>query len=77
MVPRGNMVHCLLREEEGSKLVQAKCNIGDNTVPDDIIEIETEMVEFLESGITGIEREGSSLTVRAGEREIAFTQDRA
>ena len=57
MVPRGNMVHCLLKEAEG-KLVQAKCNISGTAVPDDILDIETEMVEFLESGITAIERDG-------------------
>ena len=59
MVPRGNMMHCMLKEIEGTKnLVQAKFNITGKEVPDDIMEVETEMMTFLESGITDIHREG-------------------
>ena len=59
MVPRGNMMHCMLKEIEGTKnLVQAKFNITGKEVPNDIMEVETEMKNFLESGITDINREG-------------------
>jgi len=74
MVPRGNMMHCLLKEIEGAKnLVQAKFNITAKEVPNDIMEAETDMKEFLQSGITDLSREGDSLIVRAGDRGIAFT----
>ena len=59
MVPRGNMIHCLLKEVEGGKnLVQAKFKISEKEVPSDIMEVENEMIEFLQSGITDIDREG-------------------
>ena len=59
MVPRGNMMHCMLKEIEGTQnLVQAKFNITGKEVPDGIMEVETEMKDFLESGITDIHREG-------------------
>ena len=58
MVPRGNIVHCLLKENQES-LTQDKFNVSGKVTPDDILEIENEMVDFLESGITSITREGS------------------
>ena len=60
MVPRGNMMHCILKEQEDNKtegLVQAKFIIPSTEVPDDIMEVESDMIEFLESGITDIKRE--------------------
>ena len=52
-------MHCMLKEIEGTKnLVQAKFNITGKEVPHDIMEVETEMKNFLESGITNINREG-------------------
>ena len=60
MVPKGNMMHCMLKEEEGGKsLVQVKFNTTGKEPPPDIMDVETEMAEFLESGITDIRREGN------------------
>ena len=94
MVPRGNMMHCMLKEIEGTNnLVQTKFIITLKEVPEDIMEVEMEMNNFLESGITNINREGmiacvmyellscvslgDSLIVRAGDRDIAFTADKS
>ena len=63
MVPRGNIMHCILKEQEDNKtegLVQVKLIISGTEAPDDIIEAESEMIEFLESGITDIKREGET-----------------
>ena len=59
MVPRGNMMHCMLKEEEGStNLNQVKFNITGKEPPADILEVETDIADFLEAGITNINREG-------------------
>eukprot|EP00092_Neocalanus_flemingeri_P060803 GFUD01072989.1.p1 GENE.GFUD01072989.1~~GFUD01072989.1.p1 ORF type:complete len:133 (-),score=42.91 GFUD01072989.1:14-361(-) len=77
MVPRGNMMHCLLKEEGGKNLNQVKFNTTGKDPPDDILEVETEMAEFLETGINNITREGNSLRVKAADREIVFEWDRS
>merc|ERR1712183_455812 len=76
MVPRGNMMHCLLKVEEGgNNLIQIKFNTTENETPLDLLEAETEMAEFLEAGITELAREGDNLTVKAGDRTIVFSRD--
>ena len=56
-------MHCILKEQEENKtqgLVQAKFIISGTEAPDDIMEAESEMIEFFESGITDIKREGET-----------------
>ena len=55
------MMHCMLKEEEeGKSLVQVKFNTTGKEPPPDIMDVENEMAEFLESGITDIRREGNA-----------------
>merc|ERR1711915_107791 len=66
MVPRGNIMHCILKGQEDGRsqqLVQANFIISGSEAPDDIMAAELDMIEFLESGITDIKREGNSLKV--------------
>eukprot|EP00092_Neocalanus_flemingeri_P010880 GFUD01011718.1.p2 GENE.GFUD01011718.1~~GFUD01011718.1.p2 ORF type:complete len:116 (+),score=47.01 GFUD01011718.1:102-449(+) len=77
MVPRGNMMHCLLKEESSNNLNQVKFNTTGKEPPVDIMEVETEMMIFLEAGITDITREGNILRVKAGEKEMDFTWDKS
>ena len=52
-------MHCMLKEEEGStNLNQVKFNITGKEPPADILEVESDMADFLEAGITDINREG-------------------
>jgi hypothetical protein len=57
MVPKGNMMHCMVREVEGT-LQQIKYNITAKELPVEIMEMEGVMADFLEGGITDIKREG-------------------
>merc|ERR1712114_57578 len=76
MVPRGNMMHCMLKEEEG-RLKQIKFNITGKDPPLEIMEEECEMADFLEAGITDVVREGETLkVVVAGGKNIVFTLDK-
>ena len=59
MVPKGNMMHCMVREVEGT-LQQIKYNITARELPVEIMEMEGVMADFLEGGITDIKREGDS-----------------
>ena len=58
MVPKGNMMHCMVREVEGT-LKQIKYNTTDKELPVEIMEVEGMMADFLEAGITDIKREGT------------------
>ena len=57
MVPKGNMMHCMVRETDGA-LNQIKYKITDKDVPVEIMEVETVMADFLEGGISDMKREG-------------------
>ena len=60
MVPKGNMMHCMVREtEEGLK--QLKYSITGKEIPVEIMEIETIMSAFFEGEIKDIKREGKIL----------------
>ena len=57
MVPKGNMMHCMVREtDEGLK--QLKYSITGKEIPVEIMEIETIMSGFFEGEIKDIKREG-------------------
>ena len=57
MVPKGNMMHCMVREtEEGLK--QLKYSITGKEIPVEIMEMETIMSAFFEGEIKDIKREG-------------------
>ena len=58
MVPKGNMMHCMVREVEGG-LKQLKYNITGKEIPVEIMEIETIMSGFFEGEINEIKREGN------------------
>merc|ERR1712059_76631 len=75
MVPRGNMMHCILREEEGT-LKQIKFNTTDKDSPVEIFELEMMMADFLEAGITNMIREGEMLRIFSGDKEMTFTLDK-
>merc|ERR1712079_338478 len=74
MVPKGNMMHCMLREVDGA-IKQLKYNITGKEIPVEIMEIETTMSQFFEGEINEIKREGEKLRLRAGEKEMVFTVD--
>merc|ERR1712111_217918 len=75
MVPKGNMMHCMVREVEGG-LKQMKYNITGKEIPVEIMEIETIMSGFFEGEINDIKREGESLRIKAGEKDMVFTLDK-
>merc|ERR1712012_439833 len=75
MVPKGNMMHCMVREVEGG-LKQMKYNITGKEIPVEIMEIETIMSGFFEGVINDIKREGESLRIKAGEKDMVFTLDK-
>eukprot|EP00092_Neocalanus_flemingeri_P059045 GFUD01070474.1.p2 GENE.GFUD01070474.1~~GFUD01070474.1.p2 ORF type:complete len:134 (-),score=40.86 GFUD01070474.1:31-381(-) len=75
MVPKGNMMHCMVREAEGT-LKQIKYNTTDKELPVEIMEVEGLMADFFEGGITDIKREGESLRITSGEKEMVFTLDK-
>ena len=59
MVPKGNMMHCMVREtEEGLK--QLKYSITGKEIPVEIMEMETIMSAFFEGEIKDIKREGNN-----------------
>ena len=57
MVPKGNMMHCMLREVDGG-LKQLKYSITGKEIPVEIMDIETQMSQFFEGEIKNIKREG-------------------
>ena len=57
MVPKGNMMHCMLREVEGV-VKQLKYSITGKEIPVEIMDIETQMSQFFEGEIKNIKREG-------------------
>merc|ERR1719154_304268 len=79
MVPKGNMMHCILKEEDGNKnLKQVYFSATEIEQPSDITEVETKMTEFLGCGIKEINLKdtiaGEVLVLKAGDKEIAFTR---
>ena len=63
MVPKGNMMHCMLREVDGA-IKQLKYNITGKEIPVEIMEIETTMSQFFEGEINDIKREGLDFLVQ-------------
>ena len=59
MVPKGNMMHCMLREVDGA-VKQLKYSITGKEIPVEIMEIETELSQFFEGEIKNIKREGEA-----------------
>merc|ERR1712076_187386 len=57
MVPKGNMMHCMLREVDGA-IKQLKYSITGKEIPVEIMDIETQMSQFFEGEIKNIKREG-------------------
>ena len=57
MVPKGNMMHCMVRETEQG-LKQLKYSITGKEIPVEIMEMETIMSAFFEGKIKDIKREG-------------------
>ena len=57
MVPKGNMMHCMLREVDGG-LKQLKYSITGKEIPVEIMDIETQLSQFFEGEIKNIKREG-------------------
>ena len=62
MVPKGNMMHCMLREVDGA-IKQLKYSITGKEIPVEIMEMETIMSQFFEGEINDIKREGPGLSV--------------
>merc|ERR1712098_992758 len=69
------MVACMVKETEGI-LKQEKFNITGKDPPLEIMEVECEMADFFEAGITDMIREGETLKVIAGEKNIVFALDK-
>jgi len=75
MVPKGNMMHCMVREtEEGLK--QLKYSITGKEIPVEIMEMETIMSAFFEGEIKDIKREGDNLRMFAGDKDMLFSVDK-
>merc|ERR1711872_1194840 len=75
MIPRGNMIDCMLREEEGV-LKQINFSMTERESPLEIIETECLMAEFLKAGVTSLQREGETLKIQAGGSEMIFDLDK-
>jgi len=75
MLPKGNMMKCMLKEGDDGSLTQVKFDITKRQSPVEIIEVECEMAEFFDGGITNMVREGEILRVMAGGKEKVFTLD--
>merc|ERR1711902_219668 len=75
MVPKGNMMHCMVREtEEGLK--QLKYSITGKEIPVEIMEMETIMSAFFEGEIKDIKREGDNWRMFAGDKDMLFSVDK-
>lgn len=79
MIPRGNAMTCMLKEEAGA-FVQTKFLGKESTPPVEIMLLEAEMRVFLSAGIQGLKREGEKLKMFGGEEGkecLVFTLDDA
>merc|ERR1712243_315329 len=75
MIPRGNMITCLLREE-GLGFHQTRFHMLEKETPLGIIEMEHEMAQFLKKGLTMIVREEENLRLSSsGESFILYGQE--
>merc|ERR1712173_101017 len=72
MVPKGNMMHCMVRET-GGELKQIKYNITAKELPVEIMETEGMLADFFEAGITDIKREGENLRITSGGKDLVWT----
>merc|ERR1712179_888532 len=75
MIPKGNMVTCLLSEEELG-FTQTRFHTTEKDTPLEIIETEHEMSQFLKKGITMMSREGDNLRLSASGESLVFSVDK-
>merc|ERR1712212_938410 len=59
MIPKGNMIQCMLRKE-GENFHLEKRHRTEKETPIEIVEMEMEVSGFLKKGVTKITREGGS-----------------
>merc|ERR1712212_241113 len=77
MIPKGNMMASMLKKNEdgsGFKQVNFNCSNKKET-PKENKELEDEFREFLEKGVSNLEREDKSLIITAGFEQRVLTQD--
>jgi len=74
MIPKGNMIQCMLRKEahcprsvrnsvEGDSFHLEKLHITEKETPIEIVEMEMELSKFLKKGVSKITREEDSLRI--------------
>merc|ERR1712013_375693 len=66
MIPKGNMIQCMLRRE-GDSFHLEKLHMTEKESPIEIVEMEMEMSRFLKKGVTKITRDGDSLTLEVSD----------
>merc|ERR1712168_564105 len=66
MIPKGNMIQCMLRKE-GESFHLEKLHMTEKETPIEIVEMEMEVSGFLKKGVTKITREGDSLRLEVGD----------
>merc|ERR1711915_1000767 len=75
MIPKGNMMASILKKnEDGPGFTQVNCSNKKET-PKENKELEDEFREFLEKGVSNLEREDKSLIISAGFEQRVLTQD--
>ena len=60
MVPKGNMMQCMMKKEEG-RFDLIKFAITKKLPPVEIIELESELADFFSVGVETVDREGIKL----------------
>merc|ERR1712212_297699 len=73
MIPKGNMIQCMLRKE-GENFHLEKLHMTEKETPIEIVEMEMELSGFLKKGVTKITREGDSLRLEVGDGESMVFQ---
>jgi len=62
MIPKGNMIQCMLRKE-GDSFHLEKLHMTEKETPIEIVEMEMELSKFLKKGVSKITREEDSLRI--------------
>jgi len=66
MIPKGNMIQCML-SKEGDSFHLEKLHMTEKETPIEIVEMEMELSRFLKKGVTKITRKGDSLRLEVGD----------
>merc|ERR1712181_62648 len=73
MIPKGNMIQCMLRKE-GDSFHLENLRMGEKETPIEIVQMEMELKNFLKKGVSKIPREGASLRIEVEDGETMLFQ---